>query len=205
MVRLAEKDGFKHECSIFREHGGMMSTGQAISSGIHPRELYAMRDTGILQRISRGWYRLAEMPPFSDPDLVTVALKVPKGVVCLISALAFHEATTQVPHEIHLALPKGEKAPRLGHPPLRIYRFLAEAYTDGVETHIIDSVPVRIYSVEKTLADCFKFRNKIGQDVAIEALKLSWRSKSLDLNKLMQYARICRVENVMRPYLETLL
>jgi len=202
---LAENDAYERECSIFREHGGMMSTGQAISSGIHPRKLYAMRDTGILQGVSRGLYRLAEMPPLSDPDLVTVALKVPKGIICLISALAFHEVTTQVPHEVHLALPKGEKAPRLGHPPLRIYRFLAEAYTEGVQTHIIDGVPVRIYSVEKTLADCFKLRNKIGQDVAIEALRLSWRSKSLDLNQLMHYARICRVENVMRPYLEALL
>ncbi len=202
---MEEKNDFERELSILREHGGIMSTGQAISSGIHPRNLYAMRDTGALQRVSRGWYRVAEMPPFSEPDLVMAALKVPKGVICLISALAFHEITTQVPHEVHLAIPKGEKASRMGHPPLRIYRFLAEAYTEGVEKHIIDGVPVRIYNIEKTLADCFKFRNKIGQDVAIEALQISWRSKSLDLNKLMHYARICRVENVMRPYLEALL
>jgi predicted transcriptional regulator of viral defense system len=145
------------------------------------------------------------MPPFSDPDLVMAAIRVPKGVVCLISALAFHGITTQIPHEVHIALPKGEKAPRLEHPPLRIYRFLAEAYTEGVEEHSIDGAPVHIYNIETTLADCFKFRNKIGQDVAIEALQISWRSKSLDLNKLMHYARICRVQNIMRPYLEALL
>jgi len=202
---LEEKNDFERELSIFREHGGIMSTGQAISSGIHPRKLYAMRDTGALQRVSRGWYRVADMPPFSNPDLVMAALRVSKGVICLISALAFHDITTQVPHEVHIALPKGEKAPRLEHPPLRIYRFLSEAYTEGVEKHIIDGVPVRIYNIEKTLADCFKFRNKIGQDVAVEALQMSWRSKSLDLNKLMHYAHICRVENVMRPYLEALL
>ncbi|OFW56421.1 MAG: transcriptional regulator [Actinobacteria bacterium RBG_19FT_COMBO_54_7] len=202
---MGKKNGFERELSIFHEHGGIMSSGQAISSGIHPRKLYAMRDDGILERVSRGWYRMTDMPPFSDPDLVMAAIRVPKGVVCLISALAFHGITTQVPHEIHIALPKGEKAPRLEHPPLRIYRFLTEAYTEGVEEHSIDGVPVRIYNIEKTLADCFKFRNKIGQDVAIEALQISWRSKSLDLNKLMQYARICRVENIMRPYLEALL
>lgn len=202
---MEKKNGFERELSIFREHGGIMSTGQAISSGIHPRKLYAMRDSGALRRVSRGWYRLVDMPPFSDPDLVMAALKVPQGVICLISALAFHEITTQIPHEVHLALPKGAQAPRLDHPPLRIYRFLAEAYTEGVEEHGIDGVPIRIYNIEKTLADCFKFRNKIGQDVAIEALQISWRSKSLDLNKLMHYARICRVENIMRPYLEALL
>lgn len=202
---MAETSGFRRELSIFRGHGGIMSTEQALTSGIHPRKLYTMRDNGILEQISRGWYRLSDMPPFSDPDLVMAALRVPKGVICLISALAFHEITTQVPHEVHLALPKGAKAPQLEHPPLRIYRFLADAYTEGVEKHVIDGVPVRIYNIEKTLADCFKFRNKIGQDVAIEALQISWRSKSLDLNKLMHYARICRVENVMRPYLEALL
>lgn len=202
---MAGKDTYGKEISVFRKHGGIMSTRQAISSGIHPRKLYAMRDNGILEKISRGWYRLADMPPLSDPDLVTVALKIPKGVVCLISALSFHEITTQVPHEVNIALAKGIKKPRLEHPPIRVYRFLGDAYTEGVESHLIDGVPVHIYCVEKTLADCFKFRNKIGQDVAIEALRLSWQSKNLDLNELLRYAKICRVDNVMRPYLEALL
>jgi len=202
---MASKDNYEKEVAIFREHGGMMSTGQAISSGIHLRKLYAMRDNKILEKVSRGWYRLADMPPLSDPDLITVALKVPKGIVCLISALSFHEITTQVPHEVHVALAKGVKKPRLEHPPIRIYRFQGDAYSEGVESHLIDGVPVHIYCVEKTLADCFKFRNKIGQDVAIEALRLSWQSKNLDLNELLRYAKMCRVDNVMRPYLEALL
>lgn len=202
---MASNDKYEKEVAIFRENDGMMSTGQAISSGIHLRKLYAMRDNKILEKVCRGWYRLAAMPPLSDPDLVTVALKVPKGIVCLISALSFHEITTQVPHKVYVALAKGVKKPRLEHPPIRIYRFQGDAYTKGVESHLIDGVPVHIYCVEKTLADCFKFRNKIGQDVAIEALKLSWQSKNLDLNELLRYAKICRVENVMRPYLEALL
>jgi predicted transcriptional regulator of viral defense system len=202
---MASNDKYEKEVTIFRENDGMMSTGQAISSGIHLRKLYAMRDNKILEKVCRGWYRLAAMPPLSDPDLVTVALKVPKGIVCLISALSFHEITTQVPHKIYVALAKGVKKPRLEHPPIRIYRFQGDAYTKGVESHLIDGVPVHIYCVEKTLADCFKFRNKIGQDVAIEALRLSWQSKNLDLNELLRYAKICRVENVMRPYLEALL
>jgi predicted transcriptional regulator of viral defense system len=202
---MASNDKYEKEVAIFRENDGMMSTGQAISSGIHLRKLYAMRDNKILEKVCRGWYRLAAMPPLSDPDLVTVALKVPKGIVCLISALSFHEITTQVPHKIYVALAKGVKKPRLEHPPIRIYHFQGDAYTKGVESHLIDGVPVHIYCVEKTLADCFKFRNKIGQDVAIEALRLSWQSKNLDLNELLRYAKICRVENVMRPYLEALL
>jgi predicted transcriptional regulator of viral defense system len=202
---MASNDKYEKEVTIFRENDGMMSTGQAISSGIHLRKLYAMRDNKILEKVCRGWYRLAAMPPLSDPDLVTVALKVPKGIVCLISALSFHEITTQVPHKVYVALAKGVKKPRLEHPPIRIYRFQGDAYTKGVESHLIDGVPVHIYCVEKTLADCFKFRNKIGQDVAIEALRLSWQSKNLDLNELLRYAKICRVENVMRPYLEALL
>ena len=108
-------------------------------------------------------------PPLSNPDLVTVATRIPGGVICLISALSYHEITTQIPHEIHVALPRGAEEPRLDYPPIKTYRFTGEAFTAGVDTHDIDSVSVRIYSPEKTLADCFKFRNKVGLDTVIEA------------------------------------
>ena len=164
-----------------------------------------MRDAGLIERLGRGLYRFAKAPPLSNPDLVTVALRVPKGIVCLISALSFHDITTQVPHAVHIALPFGTERPRLDSPPTRFSWFKEPAYASGAEAHKIDGVPVRVYSPEKTVADCFKFRNKIGLDVALEALKLCLNKKRSKPDILLKYARICRVERVMRPYLEALL
>ena len=140
-----------------------------------------------------------------NPDLVTVALKVPKGVICLISALSWHEMTSEIPHEIYLALPRGAEPPRLAYPPLRIFWFQGDAFEEGAEEHDMDGIRVRIYSPEKTLADSFKYRNKIGLDVVLEALKLYRQRKRLKVDELMHFARICRVEKVMRPYLEATL
>ena len=175
---------------------------QALDQGIHRRTLYAMRDTGILERLDRGLYRLAELPPLSDPDLITVALKIPKGVVCLISALHFHDITTQIPHAVSVAVSRGTEPPRLKFPPINTYWFSGEAFTSGVEQHVIDEEPVQIYSVEKTLADCFKYRNKIGMDTVLEALSLYKDNRKPEPRKLMHFAKICRVNKVMRPYLE---
>jgi len=128
-----------------------------------------------------------------------------KSVICLISALSYHEMTTEIPHEIYLALPRGAEPPRLDYPPLRIFWFSGTAFTDGVEQHDIDGIPVKVYNPEKTLADCFKYRNKIGLDVVLEALKFYRQRKRREVDELMRYARMCRVEKVMRPYLETTL
>ncbi len=187
------------------EHGGVIRTAQAIRAGIHPRTLYALRDSGFLEPLERGLYRLAELPEIGQPDLVTVALKVPSGVVCLISALAFHELTTQIPHEVSIALRRHSERPRLRFPPIRVYWFATKAMEEGVETHKLDGVPVRIFGAEKTLADCFKYRNKIGLDTAVEALRLYRERKRLNVDALMRYAAIDRVKNVMRPYLEAVL
>lgn len=164
-----------------------------------------MREAGIVERLGRGLYRLATLPPLGNPDLVSVALKVASGVICLVSALAYHEITTQIPHEVYLALARGEKPPRLDHPPIRVFWFTGRAFTEGIETHEVDGTPLRVYSPEKTLADCFKYRNKIGLDTAIEALKLYRERKRVQVDDVMQFAGVCRVEKVMRPYLEALL
>lgn len=190
---------------IFRKYGGTLRTGAATREGIHPRTLYAMRDAGVLETLSRGLYRLADLGPLGNPDLVPVALRVPNCVICLISALAFHEMTTQIPHAVYIAMPRGTWRPDLDHPPVRIFWFQGPAFTEGIETHEIDGVPVRVYSPEKTLADCFKHRNKIGLDVALGALKLYRKQKPLRVDELVRYAKICRVEKIMRPYLEALL
>ena len=189
----------------FRQHGGALRTATALRLGIHPRTLYRMRDSGVLERLSRGLYRLAELPPLSNPDLVTVALKVPQAVICLVSALAFHELTTQVPHTVDVALRRGSGHPRLEHPPRRIFWFSGSAWSEGIETHPLDDVPVRIYGPAKSVADVFKYRAKIGLDVALDALKQYRRRQHFDVSELLHYARICRVEKVMKPYLEALL
>ena len=196
---------FDRAAAIFNKHGGILRTMQALRAGIHPGTLYAMRDSGALEVVSRGVYRLADSSPLSNPDLVTVATRVPGGVICLISALAFHELTTQIPHEVNVALPRGAEEPRLDHPPIKTYRFTGEAFTEGVETHELDSVNVRIYSPEKTLADCFKFRNKVGLDTAVEAVRFYRERRSIKVDDLMRYAVICRVKKIIRPYLEAIL
>jgi predicted transcriptional regulator of viral defense system len=190
--------------TIFRRHDGVLRTQEAIKYGIHPRVLYALREAGVLERLSRGVYRLADLPPLTNQDLVTVSLRVPHGVVCLISALAFHELTTQIPHAVYLALERGSKLPRLEYPPLRVYRFTSDAFVAGIQSHKLDGVSVRVYDPEKTIADCFKYRNKLGLDAAIEALRLWRRQKRRDIGRLMAYARICHVERVIRPYVEAL-
>jgi predicted transcriptional regulator of viral defense system len=164
-----------------------------------------MRDVGTLEVVSRGVFRLAGSEPLANPDLVTVATRVQNGVICLISALAFYEITTQIPHEVHVALQRGAEIPRLEYPPIKTYWFKGQAFTAGVETHKLDGVDIRIYSLEKTLADCFKFRNKIGLDTAVEAVRFYRERRNVNVDALMRYAAICRVEKVMRPYLEAIL
>jgi predicted transcriptional regulator of viral defense system len=190
---------------LFKEHGGTLRTSEALRLGIYPRTLYELRDAGVLEKLSRGLYRLAELPASSSPDLAIAALKIPQAVICLISALAFHELTTQVPHAVNIALPRGARSPRLEYPPLRVFRFSGTAWSEGVETYQIGQTSVRIYCPEKCVADGFKYRRKIGLDVAIEALKLYRQSPRFDVSELLHYARVCRVESVMKPYLEVLL
>lgn len=175
---------------------------EAIKQGITRYMLYSLRDKGIIEQISRGVYRLVELPPVSNPDLVTVALRYPKAVVCLISALSFHEITTQIPHEVSIALPQNSRPPLLEYPPLGVYRYSEHTYQAGIEEHQLDGVSVKVYCPEKTLADCFKFRNKIGMDVILEALKLYKERMKFDHRKVLKYAKICRVEKIIRPYLE---
>jgi len=159
---------------------------------------------GKLQRISRGLYVLPGSGATEHHSLAEVCKRVPNGVVCLLSALRFHELTTQAPFEVWLAI--GEKAwrPRMEYPPLRIVRFSRTALRTGIEEHQIEGVTVHVYSPAKTIADCFKYRNKIGLDVAIEALRECWRSRRCTMDDLWHFANICRVRNVIRPYLESI-
>jgi predicted transcriptional regulator of viral defense system len=164
-----------------------------------------MRDTGVLEQLSRGLYRLANAKPLANPDLVAVARRVPRGVICLISALAVHDLTTQIPHAVYLAVPRDSEPPRLDYPPIRVFRFANQAFAVGIETRDMDGTRVRVYGREKTLADCFKYRNKIGLDTVVEALKRYKEQGRIDAEAIMRHAQVCRVAKVMRPYLEAVL
>ncbi|TMI83186.1 MAG: transcriptional regulator [Bacillati bacterium ANGP1] len=160
--------------------------------------------SGRLVQISRGLYALPKHSRSEQYQLAEIAARTPHGVFCLLTALRFHELTTQSPHDIWLAIPNKARPPKLEYPPLRVVRFSGQALTKGVETHIVDGVTIRVYSVAKTVADCFKYRNKTGLDVALEALRESRREKRATNDELWRYAKICRVANVMRPYMESL-
>ncbi len=159
---------------------------------------------GLLNRIGRGLYAIPDRSISEHSSLAEVAKKHPQVIVCLLSALRFHDLTTQSPFEVWLAIPNKARIPRLDYPLLRIVRFSGAALSEGVEEHLVNGVPVRVTSVARTVADCFKFRNKIGLDVALEALQESWREKRVSMDDLWRFASLCRVSNVMRPYMESL-
>lgn len=194
----------KKALHIFQKHEGMLQTAEAIQLGIHPRILYQLRDTGVIQPIARGLFRLANLPELSQESWIVAAQKAPRGVICLISALSFHEITDQIPNQIFLALPQNVTPPRIKYPPLRIFHFSKVCYQSGIQKHIFDGVEVKIYSPEKTVVDCFKFRNQIGLDVALDALKQCISKYQSKPASFMEFARICRVDNIIKPYLEAL-
>lgn len=189
---------------LFRKHGGLLRTSEAIALGVPPRVLYKMGDEGRLELLSRGVFRLVEGPELAAPDLVAVAKRVPRGIVCLVSALHFHEMTLEVPHEVYVALPRGTKSPRIDTPPVRFFHLSGDAYSAGVREHDVGGHMVRVYEPAKTVADCFKLRNRIGLDVALEALRAAYEKRLATPAEIARFARIDRVDRVMQPYLEAL-
>jgi predicted transcriptional regulator of viral defense system len=182
----------------------LLKAADVRARGWSPQLLLKLHQAGKLQRAARGLYSLPDAQPTEHQTLIEVCHRVPKAVVCLLSALQFHGIGTQLPHEVWIALPEGTQTPAIAYPPLRVVRLRGEAGTAGVETVLEQGSPIRIYGVAKTVTDCFKFRHKIGLDVALEALRDAWRSRRLGMDEVTHFARINRVETVMRPYLETL-
>lgn len=191
LVRLARRRG-----SITRR--------QVAAAGIHTQALSRLVRQGRLQRVGRGLYRLPEAPLTEHHGLALVAAAAPNAVVCLLSALSFHRVGTQLPHEVWIAVDRRTRRPAIPYPPLRVVRFGGAALTDGIETHRIEGETVRVYNLAKTLADTFKYRNKVGLDIALEALREAWRSRLVTFAAIERHARICRVQHIMRPYLEAL-
>lgn len=194
----------KRAIEVFRDAGGLLSMAEALRAGVHRRQLYQLRDDGALEVIERGLYRLVEIDESAFPDLVTVAKKVPSGVICLISALAYHEITTQIPHYVYVALPQKAHTPTLGYPPLRCFWYSDKLLTTGVEEVRLGGCQINIFDREKTLVDCVKFRNKIGMDIVLESLKMYWNSSQVNLDKLFGYAAQFRVKRILQPIMETI-
>ena len=170
-----------------------------------PRQyLLRLQRRGQLQRVGRGLYVASETHLTEHHSLVEACKRVPRGIICLLSALRFHNLTTQAPFEVWIAIDDKAWLPKVDNPRLRVVRFSGEALTAGIEAHVIEHVNVRIYGPAKTVADCFKYRNKIGLDVALEALRDCWRQRRATMDELWKYAKVCRVANVMRPYLEAI-
>ena len=189
--------------ALVRE-AGIFRPRDLVPHGIPRTALRRLEKRGKVRRIARGLYELAEPDPTEYVDLMAVCKRVPKGVVCLISALNFHGLTNQMPYEVWLAIDVKAHKPKIEHPPVRIVRFSGDALTFGVEAHHIEGVQIRVTSPAKTVADCFKYRNKVGTDVAAEALGTFRRSRKGRMDDLWDAAEVCRVTNVMRPYLESI-
>lgn len=181
---------------------GILRTRDIREAGLHHETLRRLCDTGLLEKVGRGLYTLTDAEITLFHDLAVAAVKAPEGVVCLLSALAFHEITTQLPHSVWMAFPRKVRTPRLGHPRLRVVRFSDPAMSEGIATHQVDNVSVRITNVPKTIADCFKFRNKIGLEAALESLKDGLKQKKCTRDEIWHYAKINRVARVIKPYLE---
>lgn len=191
--------------SALAQQHGVLRPRDVEAAGIPREYLLRLLKRGIVERTGRGLYRRADAPITEHHSTVQVAKRVPKGTVCLISALSFHGITTQIPHEIWVALPRGSRTPRPDNVHVRTVRFTGSALTEGRVVHGIEGVEVAIYSPAKTVADCFKFRNKIGLDVALEGLRECVRQRKATISQIRHFAEICRVARVMQPYLESLL
>ena len=183
---------------------GIMRPTHLQNIGVPQVVLTRLTASGQLEKVGRGLYRMADAPVLEQESLAIIAVKVPNAVFCLLTALQIHELTTQLPRQIWIAMPQGSHTPKIDYPPVKMVQFSGEAFSEGIKVIKTDQVGLRVYCVAKTVADCFKHRNQIGLDVAIEALKDALSQKKTSANDLWRYAKICRVANVMRPYLETL-
>ena len=193
---------YRKQMNHWLESNRPFSAAEIRAAGISSQVLVEMRAKGLIERIGRGVYLPVNAMPTENLSLQSVALKAPDGVICLLSALRFHKLTTQLPHEVWLAIKSHHWIPRINSPELRVVTMSETSFNFGIEEHDIDGITVKVYSVAKTVADCFKFRNKIGLDVALEALKEGHREKRFTASELHQAAKVCRVTNIIRPYEE---
>ena len=196
----------KQLVKIAREHSGTFTLQNVKNAGISTRTFYRMRDAGEVIGISRGVYQLADNQERTQasPEYAILKARVPQSVLCLISALYHHELTVEIPRCVHIAINRNSAIPRIDYPKLRIYRMSEQSYNAGIEQRVIDGVTLNIYSPEKTIADCFKYRNRLGTDLAVESLKNYLSQKNAKPSEVLRMAKTCRVEKVIYPYMEAL-
>lgn len=185
------------------ERLGIARARDLAEAGLDPKQVATLRDEGTIEQVARGLYRLPDSGVTEHHGLALVGRKAPTGVACLLSALRFHDLTSQAAYEVWLALPSNARVPKVEYPPIRIVRMSPESIAFGVEEHVVENVPVRVFGPAKTVADCFKFRNRVGLEVALEALK-EYRAHGGSMDELWRAAEVCRVQRVMRPYMEAI-
>jgi predicted transcriptional regulator of viral defense system len=189
---------------LFRSRGGFLRASEAFEHGIQPRVLYGLRDDGSIELLARGVFRLKSSQSLDCPDLLIIAIKLPKSVVCLQSALFFHGFLKTIPQEVSVALCKGTDRPKIKDLKAKFYSVSEPAFSEGIQTFKKDGIELRVYNIEKTIVDCFKFRNKIGIEVCIDALQKWWLSENKDLERFNRYAKTCRIDKILAPYLRLL-
>ena len=201
----AVKTGITQEQILATVRGmGVARSNDLQARGVHPQQLLRLTDSGELIRVGRGLYSLPDTDLTECQSYVEACTRFPTGTICLLSALRFHELTTQNPGSVWMAFDNRRGLPSDRLIDLRRISMSGESLQAGAETHLVAGLPVRVYDLHKTIADCFKYRSTVGLDVAMEALKEAWMARRLDLNLLGQYAQVCRVQRVMQPYLEML-
>ena len=191
--------------AYFQNHGGIARFSSIRKAGFHPDALKSLKKENKVEKIGRGLYRLTSDTLGSHPDYVIASLQTSKGVICLFSALYFYKATSEIPRFVDIAIPSGSRATIIKYPPVKFYRFSPKAWEAGIEEHEIAGHKIKIYSLAKTIADCFKFRNKIGADVARDAVKVAVAEKGIRPKEIMYFAKICRVDRIMKPILEIMI
>ncbi len=201
---MKNRNNKKEQILELVRNSGIVTTAEVRSHGIHHEYLRQLRAEGKLVLLGRGRYMLPDAEVTANHGLALAAKAIPKSVICLLSALRFHEIGTQSPHEVWIAIDRRAARPRVKHPKLRVMRFSGKALTEGIDEHNVEGVPVRVFNPAKTVADCFKYRNKVGLDVALEALRDVVRNRRCTTDELWQYAKVCRVTKTVRPYMEAI-
>ena len=204
-AHVKEKKPTEDALLEFIKRKGIIRVRDLREHGFHPETLRRLHRDGRLIRRSRGMYTHPDTAPTEHQTLIEVFKRVPHGVACLLTALRFHDIGTQNPREVWIALERGTRKPKMEYPRLRVVRFSGPAMTEGIEHHKLGGVSVRVYNVAKTVADCFRFRNKIGLDIAIEALSDSLRRGRCSVDDIWRYAKIRRVTNTIQPYLTAIM
>lgn len=195
----------KELIDYFKTQSGVVRFSDILNAGFHSDTLNSLEQSGKIEKIAHGLYKLAGYIPGEYPDLVIASLQAPRGIICLITALSFHNATTEIPKKIEIAIARGSRAYKIKYPPVKFYRFSEITWKSGIEEHWIEGKQMKIYSLSKTIADCFKFRNKIGIDVAREALKIAIQEKRAKPVDIMKYAKLCRITGIVKPIIEAML